>query len=297
MHRWRHCIGVAAVAAATMLPGCRMLRSRAERDGQSERGAELSRQGVSAMELGAWDRAQLLLRKAAEAAPTDAESRRHLAEALWRGGHTEEAAQQALAGSDLDPYDSRLAVVAGEMLLATGDREGALASAERAIGVDPSNSQAWALRGRAFRKLGKSDRALADLQRALAYDGDDIGVLADLASLHQERGSPQRALTAVHQLLHSYTPGDEPAEALMMEGRAYLALGRAEMAVESLQAAVERGGPSAEGLCLLAEAHAAAGRPADALMAAQQALAADANHQATQALLARLGPAGDATLR
>ncbi len=287
------CLTLALVAA----PGCRMIRARHAAADPKAESRELSRQGVSALELGAWERAELLLRRAAEAMPTDADSRRHLAEALWRSGQTDEAVEQARAASKLDPYDARLAIIAGEMLLATGEAEAAREQADRAIDLDSALPEAWALRGRAHRQLGDPDRALADLQRSLKHGPNDCGVLHDLAQMHQSRGEHQRALTAVHQWLDAYTPGAEPAEALVLEGKTYLAMGRPQMAVDSLHAALDRGDINAPTLYVLAECEAAAGRLPEAVSAAQQALAADASHEPSRALLARLSTGGGPTLR
>jgi len=71
----------------------------------------------------------------------------------------------------------------------------------------------------------------------------------------------------------------------------YLALadlGRPQQAADSLQAASRKGPPNAEILYYLAQAELASGRYAQAAASAQQALAADASHEPSRQLLARL---------
>jgi predicted Zn-dependent protease len=95
-------------------------------------------------------------------------------------------------------------------------------------------------------------------------------------------------LTTVHHWLDCHPPGQEPAEALVLEGQTYLALGRAAQAGESFQLAAARGDRTTELLCLQADAAIAGGRADEAIRFAQQALAQDATHPAAQQLAARL---------
>jgi len=91
--------------------------------------------------------------------------------------------------------------------------------------------------------------------------------------------------------LDTYPEGEEPQVALQMEGLALWDLGRPRQAVESLSAACRRGPPNAQTLYYLAQALAASGRPEEAVLAAQQALAADATHEPSRQLLAHLASA------
>jgi tetratricopeptide (TPR) repeat protein len=249
---------------------------------------ELSRQGVAALEMGEWGQAEILLRQAMEASPDDSETRRYLAEALWRRGAADEALREIAAAVAMDGSDASLRVRSGEMLLAVGDTEQALAEAERAISIDLTLASAWALRGRVFWQLNRSERALADLQRALEYAPNRSDVLLDLAALYRQRGQPTRCLTTLHHLLDTYPPGEEPQLALLLEGIALSELGRPQQAVESLLAASERGPANAEVLYRLAQAQLASGDPVIAVTTAQQALALDGSHTQTRQLVAEL---------
>ena len=274
-----------SVAAA---PGCAAFRLK---NPVSEAVAECRRyscQGVTAMETGDYGQAETLLRQAAEAAPADADSRRHLAEALWVRGAREEALEHMAAAIKLQPLNPEAAVRHGEMLLAVGRHLDARSEAMRALSIDPQRWQAWALRGRAYLQAEDPDRAMADLHHALQHNPADRGVLADLADLHRRVGRRRRELTTLHQLRNTYLPGEEPTELIASEADAYLAIGRPADAVERLRVACNRTPPSATLLCQLAEAEAAAGDAGQAAATAQLALNADATHQPAQQLLARL---------
>ena len=249
---------------------------------------ELSRQGVAALEMGQWGQAEVLLRQAISASPNDSQTRRYLAEALWRRGAADEALREIEAAVEIDRSDASLTVRAGEMMLAVGDAEQALAHAERAIGMDPKLASAWALRGRVFWQRNQSDRALADLQRALEYAPNSADVLLDLAALYRQRSQPTRCLTTLHHLLDCYPPGEEPQLALLLEGVTLTELGRPAQAAESLLAASQRGPRNAEVLYRLAQAQLAAGDAATAVATAQQALAVDGTHEQTRRLVAEL---------
>jgi tetratricopeptide (TPR) repeat protein len=248
----------------------------------------LSRQGAAAMELDQWGQAESLLKQAVEASPKDSEAHRQLAEALWHRGAADEALTQIEQAVKLDPSDASLTVRSGEMLQAVGSTDRALARGEQAIRLDPKLASAWALRGRVFWQMGERDRALADLQRALQFAPDNPDLLQDVAMLYRLRGQSARALATLHHLLDTYSPGEEPQLPLLLEGQTLCDLGRHSQATESLSAAVRRGPPNAEMYYQLAQAESAAGDYTAATAAAQQALAIDASHRASQQLLAQL---------
>lgn len=252
---------------------------------------ELSRQGVTAMETGQWDEAEALFRQAVEDAPTDAETRRHLAEVLWQRGAVDEALVQIETAVRLDGSDASTVVRAGEMLLASGSVDKARRRAEKAIRLDPQLSSAWALRGRIYWHMQQPDRALADLQRALEYAPDQADVLLDVAAVYRQGGQHAQSLATLHHLLDTYAPGEEPQVALLLEGLALSDLGRAEEATESLREASRRGPPQAEILYQLARVEFASGRQEAAAAAAEQALAVDATHEPSRQLLAQLAAA------
>lgn len=240
------------------------------------------------MEVGELDRAQQLLTEAVTASPSDIDARRNLAEALWQKERRREAVIQMEAAVRLDPRHAPTAVRAGEMLFAVGAGERAMERAEQAIRLDPSLSSAWALRGRLFRQRGEFDRTLADFQTALRYTPQDTTVLLELAQVQYELGRSQRCLSSLHCLLDLYPAGQEPQQALWLEGLAYQSLGRHQEAVESLYAASCREQPEPELLFQLAVAEQAVGQRLSAAQTLRNALMLDNGHEPSRIMLAQL---------
>lgn len=249
---------------------------------------ELSHDGVTAMELGEWDRARAVLDEAVTTSPTDADARRHLAEALWQTYSRTEAVAHMEAAVKIDPKHAPTVVRAGEMLLEIGDVDSAEQRAEQAIALDSTLAGGWALRGRVARKRGSSKRALADLQQALRYSPHQTDVLLQVAEVQYELGRPQRCLSTLHRLLDIYPPGQESQQALWLEGLAYGTMNRHQDAVESLAAASQRGTAPANLLYQLASAEQAAGQTSAAANTARRVLALDAQHEPSRTLLAQL---------
>jgi predicted Zn-dependent protease len=113
-------------------------------------------------------------------------------------------------------------------------------------------------------------------------------MLMDVAAIYRQRGQHDRCLTTLHHLLDTFPHGEQSQQALWMEGLALMDLGRSQQAVESLTAASQQGPPNADLLYYLAQAELAAGRPAEAAEAVQQALAANAAHEPSHLLQVEL---------
>jgi Tfp pilus assembly protein PilF len=249
---------------------------------------DLTRQGISATESGQWQQAESLLREALEKSPDDAEAERQLAEVLWQRGANAEAAGRMAAALQNRPTDPTLAVRAGEMALGIGNPETALSHAELAIRLDPQLGPAWALRGRVFWQLQQPDRAMADLQRALEFVPNNPEILLDIAVIYRQRRQAARCLTTLHHLHDSYSLGEEPQSALVLEGLTLMDLNRPHQAADAFLAASRREPANAQVFYYLAQAHSAAGHYAEASAAANQALAIDTSHQPSRQLLAQL---------
>lgn len=278
---------VAACACFGSL-GCRTLDRHAPKPEAVAAGRQLAQQGISALDAGNWKEGEVLLRQAVSAVPSDPEAHRYLAEALWQQGETSEAIQHSESAKALAPSDPAMIVRAGEMRLATGDHTRAMENANRAIELDPKLPEAWALRGRCWWLQKQPDRALADLQRALQFSPSAPDLLIDLANLYYQKGEPQRCLTTVHRLLDIHPVGEEPLEAVVLEGKAYLAMGLPVPASERFSLVKGRTAPSPDLCCLIAQAELAAGRPDAAMAAAQEAVSLDASHLPSRELLAKL---------
>ncbi|MEM1303282.1 MAG: tetratricopeptide repeat protein [Planctomycetota bacterium] len=281
-----------AAAAVGVSGGCAAFGMRSPEADALARCRDYACRGATALEIGKWGQAEQLLRKAVEESPTDAMTRRHLAETLWQQGQQAEAVAHLRLAVEREPTDASSTVRLGEMLLARRELIEARELAERAVALDDKNPRAWALRGRAHHELGDPERGLADLHNALRLAPDEREVLSHVARIYSQRGMPRRQLTTLHRLADTYPPGEAPPGLLADEGAAYLALGRPQLAVERLRMAAASGKGDARLLYRLATAEEAAGHADRARFAAEQALVADASHTPSQQMLARLSTSG-----
>jgi tetratricopeptide (TPR) repeat protein len=249
---------------------------------------QLAQQASAAMDRDDWVEAESLLVAATKTCPSDASAKRLYAEALWhRGAQTEAVAQieEALRrGGDEATLRTRLA----EMRLELGQLDAARSDADAAIALDPRSACAWTVRGRVSRRAGDPRAAMADFHRALSADASHSGALVELADLYLAVDQPQRALSNLQSALDDYSPGDEPQSLLYLSGMTLIRLARYDDAVQSLQAAAERGRPTTEILCRLAEAEMLSGRPEDARRSVERALAMDPRNPLGRELLARV---------
>jgi tetratricopeptide (TPR) repeat protein len=268
--------------------GCMVWRRGANISDSLSASHRLTRQGVAAMEVGDWAEAETRLREALERSPHDADIQKHLAETLHRRGAHNEALEHMIAAAAAAPQDATLAVRAGEMLLEANRAEDAAKLADHAVKIDPNLAGAWALRGRASARTGHLDKAQANFQRALLLSPNSSQVLMESALLYSEHGENERALATLHRLIDTFPPGEEPCEALLLEGRTYLALNRPHQAEAALSQASSRFPATAEMAYLRAEAELALGRPFRAQELAREALALDARFQPAQEILGRL---------
>lgn len=252
--------------------GCRL----PGRDGPVSRSLadcrRLSQRGVAELERGRQQSAENLLAQAVTACPVDAEARRNYAESLWRRDARTEAISQMEEVVRLVEEDATMWQRLAEMYLADGCAELARDSAEKAIDLDQKLAGAWAVHGGATHSIGRPRDALNDYLRALGYAPGNREVLMQVAELYRELDQPLRALQTLQGLSETYTPGEEPARVLYLTGLAQLAVGRNDIAIESLTAAVTRGQPTSEMYCRLGEAQLSAGRQAEAEAAARRSL-------------------------
>ena len=202
---------------------------------------QYSQQGVAAIEAGQWEQAETLLARAVETCPEDSEARRHYAEALWHRGSQREAVRQLDQAAILAGEDAELHVRIAQMRLALGQVNLARRHAERAVDLDPKTSATWAIRGCVLRAAGHPRRALADYHRALVYAPEDRVILLATAQLYRELHQPQQALSMLHTLVDTHSPGEEPPEVVHLQGLICSELGRHDDAAEAFAAAARRG--------------------------------------------------------
>jgi tetratricopeptide (TPR) repeat protein len=275
-----------ALCLLAAVAGCR-LPGRGPVSGEVLNCRQLTQRGISAMDRGQWDEAESYLSQAVRTCPVDCDARRHYAQALWQRGARTEALAQIEEAIHLSADDPSLLIRCGQMHLEQGQIEPALDCAGQALDLDPQRAEAWILRGQAMRRAGDLRQALADFHRGLSCSPGDRDALLETAELYRQMNQPQRALASLHTLADTYPIGEEPQEVAFLSGLALTALGRHDEAIEQFQSAASEQ-PTPENFFRLAEAHLNAGRLEPARQAAQQALAIEPRHLASQQLLERM---------
>jgi tetratricopeptide (TPR) repeat protein len=268
--------------------GCSTFGSRGPVSDQIVNSRELGRLGIEATHQGRWEAAESHFKQAIEINPDDFQTRRHYANALWQRGAKREAVGQMSAAARLSGGDPDILVELGHFHYEQGDLQLAEMQTSRAITARSQCVNAWALRGDIFFARGHSDQALSCYHRALACEDDCPQIRLRLAKIYQHQGRYQRALATTDVLCQSCAVGSVPADALFQRGLALKSLGRYDAAVDSLQQAHHIDRNSVEIVAALGEALWSAGRPANARLAAQQALALAPQHRASRSLLSQI---------
>lgn len=233
----------------------------------------LSAQGHNAMERGDWRRAESLLAQAVKSCPGDSDARRLYAETLWRRGANRAAVSQLEEARRFAPDDLAMTVRGGEMHLGLGRTDLALSSVSQALSIDPRYGPAWALKAKVSESAGDVRQALADYQRALVFAPEDVDIQLSVAEAYRKLGQPDRSLAVLQSLAERYPPGEEPQHVLSLQGALLASLGRHDDAANAIELAIQRGPADAELWQRLANAQAAAGRPADARISTARAAA------------------------
>ena len=244
---------------ASVAGGCASLWNRAPVPESVTACRDLSQQALFAMEQNDWAAAERLLGRAVEVCPIDVTARGHYAEVLLRRGAVDEALTQLEESRALGNNDVSLTVRTGSVYLLSGRPERAAKLAADALNLDPTFADAWALRARVHLTQGDHAGALSDFQRALGLRPNDRGLQFELAALYARLHRPDRCLATVQSLLDNYPTGEEPAQALFLEGVALAELKRYRDAAHSMNLACSRGQPTLEMFQRLAETETRAG--------------------------------------
>ena len=227
--------------------GCRLVnRHSAVPQQQLAEARRLSNEGLSAADQQDLAGAETLLSQAVKRCPTDIDARRHYASVLWQRGERMEAVEQINEALRLAPEDVPLCLAGGRMTMELGLLDDADRLAVAALHSAPQSADAWHLRGQVSLARGQDETALEEFHHGLAIAPDDRGLLLDTAEVYRRLGRPRRALSTLAALGESYGPKQTPGLVLALEGMALEALGRADDARDSYQAAIASGGAPAD---------------------------------------------------
>jgi tetratricopeptide (TPR) repeat protein len=275
-------VGLACLA--TVLGGCRIMRSRKTSDEGVAAARQLSLQGMDAQQRGQWERAETFFATAILRCPGDERARFGYAETLWHRGDWETAIVQMEEAVRLSGRDPARVVRLGQMYVARGDYARAGRQADSAIATNDQMAAAWALKGRVQAAQGERTAALSSYHRALVHEQPLADVRLAIAQIYAEEGRPQRALATVQSLAATYPPGQMPPEVALQEGLALRALGRNQDSARVLAAAANRGAP-VDLLVELARSQDLAGDRTGARQTLNNALRVAPGHEKCLALL------------
>lgn len=245
--------------------GCQSFHPFAQKTRQSLISArQCASGGLDAFHKGRLDQAKGLLSRAVEQNPNDASVRENLARTLHQSGDTSQAISQMQHAVDLSGGDPRMLVELGEMHLDAGHWLPARRQVELALDKDHRFAPAWVLSGKTEKAKGNYDQALADFQRALGIRPDLPDVQMQMVDTYQRMGKPQRALSAIQQIV-SKLPSDElPEQVVLAKSIALMDLNHLRPAIDLLQTAIQKEQASSEVYVRLGQAQLLAGQVSQA---------------------------------
>ena len=215
------------------LCGCQAILNRASR--RSAECQALCAQAREAREAGNDVRANEFLNAALRQQPSDVETRRKLAETMWKNGRQVEAVAQFAALREQYPDDARLASNLAMMQWETNQRLAASKTAIDALSLDSRAEEAWLVKARAENERGDLDDALASYLRLIQIAPGDLTALVELGELHLKRGHPERACPLFRTALADpHATAQQKIETEWLLGIAYAKIERWSEAVEVL---------------------------------------------------------------
>jgi tetratricopeptide (TPR) repeat protein len=223
---------------------------------------------------GEFEEAITLIEQAREEGDTSIDSYWLQAEALYRMGDLDRAAEILEAGEDIDANFAPIQSALGRVYFEQGALERAEQSSQRAKTQDRIMLEPYLTLARLYLAQGDPEAALAELEEAKSQERGNyqynVQVLAMEARIHIEQGDAEQAVALANLALY-IDPTSE--EANVVRGAGLLELGLVQSAMLGLEDYLFTIYPSsAEAWALLARAYELEERPNDALQAYQRAL-------------------------
>ena len=224
--------------------------------------ARLWEQGShDALSEGRVEEAKNCMRRAINNAPDDRRIREQMADICIDNGEYPEAIAELTRAVELSEGDPELRVKLGQAYLRSGKLILAKRQADLALEVNRQSASAWELCGHAHWVKNELPEAIADLQRSLSIDRNRSGVQLQIAQLHRRLNQQKRALSGIEQLLSQYPSGQEPQDAMLLQGVVLIELQRYDSAVEALKLAATRDDATSETFVQLSRAQLLGGQP------------------------------------
>ena len=279
--------GTLLVLVLPLIVGCQSMQRRTSQ--QSAKCGALCARAREAREQGNMDQADRYINEALREMPNDRETRRQLAETMWKTGRRAEAVEEFIALHEQQPKDAALTARLALMQWETNRRQEAAEMAMSALKLDPHSKDAWLIRARHEVSQGQFDEALNSYIQLSQLAPDDLIPMVELAELHLRRGYPERACPLFKTALqHPQTTAEQHSTIEWSLGIAYARSHRWALAVSALDRAIGRREASAEDLCLLGWARMQSGDLAGAQSELRKAFECDPKSSAARTLADQL---------
>jgi tetratricopeptide (TPR) repeat protein len=268
----RRLAAIAGCLVLALVAGCAALGTRPDRPTpeQRQRRQQWSEAAQEAIDRGDWTTARGLLEQLVAEAPRSAEAHHRLGRVFEAQGQLDAAEWSYHRALEIEPEYADALCGLGRLEARSGRLDAALEHIRGSIEIAPNQVEAHFHEGQVLEALGRTDEALAAYFRALAVDPTSSAALLRVAAIQLDRQQNDQALARLTRVLE-LAPG-EP-EALLCRGRAHLALGHVNEAVNDLGLAAEKLGDRPDVHYHRALALEQARQPEAAREAAQRALA------------------------
>ncbi|APW62557.1 tetratricopeptide repeat protein [Paludisphaera borealis] len=236
---------------------------------QAAQAQAFSERAQEAVDRGDLELAKVELTRLVAISPRSPEGHQRLGRVFEQQNRVDEAEACYSRALQLDPDYVGALIGMGRVEVLRGNPQSALKRFETAIEIEPHEATAHLALGAVFESLGRTGEAQAAYFRSLENDPLLGEASRRIAALQIARNEADQALARLDQTIE-LAPGD--AEALLLRGRAHLALRHITPAIVDLRAAAVRLPNRPDVHFNLALALEAASQPGDALKSAEQAL-------------------------
>ncbi len=183
-----------------------------------------------------WKDAERSFRKAMELAPGEADILHRAGICLLLLGHFDEAEGLLARAAGLDPLGRQVQVDLGLLMRIQGRCDEAIGYCQAALEIDPHHREAeWQL-GLALQRAGRFSEAMASFGRVTTTPEEELPALGTIGNCYLAWGRSELALSTLQRL--EQATGQDPATMLHARALIYVALDRPEAALACLEQCV-----------------------------------------------------------
>lgn len=230
--------------------GCQAIQNRISK--KAEKCGALCEQARNARARGNSAQANRFLDEAVRQKPSDAETRRELAETMWNNGRHAEALEMLEILHSQHPSDMKIATRYAMALWDDKQPDKADIVANAILHTDQQSVEAWRIKARNEVREGRTDDALVSYLQLSQLEPTDYSTLKELSELYLKQGRPERACSLLLEASQDgkLESGDR-SEIDWLLGISYARNERWCEAVATLERSIGQRPTTAEDWCLL----------------------------------------------